>query len=237
MNIFDETINKIFSYTDSDKLEKFSLNDNYNLFWKESINKLENAGYKQLSYNEVIDKVRSSDYLLKYKEQINEINYDLLKKGNIHGINHIIRSSFYALLICIYEQINFAYLNIIFDCIFYHDIGRVNDIDDENHGLNAINKISFLNGKYNDDDFNIIKFVIACHCLEDDKYGNMLNMFNIKNKELSLKILYLIKDADALDRVREYPYLDINYLRLNSSKKLVNFSYELFIKFKMNGSD
>lgn len=232
MNYFEENINNFFNI---DNIVEKTNNDNYHMFWEKSANELKNKGYEQLSYKDIIEKIKSSNYTNIYNKKIHEINYELLKKGEIHGLSHILRASLYTLIICIYEQVNIDYLNIIFDCIFYHDIGRVNDIDDDNHGLNAISKLSFLEKDYSIEELNIIKFVIACHCLEDDNTENFINMFKISDKDKAYKILSIIKDADALDRVREYPYLDIKYLRLDSSKRIVSFSYELYETFYMIG--
>lgn len=46
------------------------------------------------------------------------------------------------------------------------------------------------------------------------------------------KMHEILKDADALDRVRlEEPFVDINYLRTETSKKMVVFAHELFYNY------
>ena len=87
---------------------------------------------------------------------------------------------------------------------------------------------------YNIEDFNTIKFVIESHSLDDNKDYEILKKYDIIKENRALRILKIIKDADALDRVREYPYLNIKYLRTDSSKKLVSFSCELFNSYNVN---
>ena len=228
------TVEKMFyKFLNNMPIENFKENDsNYIHSWKNSVEQLEKMGYVELKYNDIIEYTKESEYVSCYKKFINKINYSLLLKSDVHGLPHIIRSSIYTLIICAYEKIKLEDFKIALECIFYHDIGRINDIDDDYHGYNATKKLLFLDEKYDNNIVNIIKFVITCHCLEDETYSEVLNYYQIGNKELALKILNIIKDADALDRVREYPYLDIKYLRTETSKKLVDFAYIFYQNFK-----
>lgn len=233
MNIFLDAIKELLN---NKELEYIDTSDtDYISSWKSSIKIFNDEGYEQFTIMDIVSDLKDSKYLKYYNNYLKSVNYDLLLNGNIHGIPHIVRSSIYTLIICLYEKVDLDYFNIILDCVFYHDIGRVNDIDDIYHGYNAIEKISFLKNRYLDDSFDIIKFVITSHCVDDDKFDKMLDYFKIKDKNLALKIVNIIKDADALDRVREYPYLDIRYLRVESTKKMVDFSYKIFKNLKLNG--
>lgn len=138
------------------------------------------------------------------------------------------------LILSVLENMPLEDFKLALDSIIYHDIGRVNDIDDEMHGYNATKKLGFLENNYNIEDFNTIKFVIESHSLDDNKDYEILKKYDIIKENRALRILKIIKDADALDRVREYPYLNIKYLRTDSSKKLVSFSCELFNSYNVN---
>ena len=76
--------------------------------------------------------------------------------------------------------------------------------------------------------------MIESHSLDDNKDYEILKKYDIIKENRAIRILKIIKDADALDRVREYPYLNIKYLRTDSSKKLVFFSCELFNSYNVN---
>lgn len=190
---------------------------------------------KNFTYEKVVKKFKKSHRTNLYLKKIQEIDFDLINKNSeIHGLDHILRTSIYALIISINQNISDYDLDIVLTSVFYHDIGRTNDIDDDNHGYNAISKLDFLKDKYSKKEFDTICCLIAAHCLDDDKYISIANEFNIANKKKLYKLLCIIKDADALDRVREYPYTDIKYLRTKISKQLLKLSYEIYYNYELN---
>lgn len=103
-----------------------------------------------------------------------------------------------------------------------HDMGRVNDKVDPSHGeKSAKNKFpiyrEFFKGfGVSDNDLNEIEEAIILHSLYEEN-----------NKNETLKIL---KDADALDRVRLHPPLpDPKFLRFSFTLNLVPKAAELLI--------
>ena len=101
----------------------------------------------------------------------------------------------------------------------YHDVGRVNDSADDFHGQRSA-EVFKKNGKKHAVDMEAATFLIAYHCLDDS-----LGLGQIKKRfdgDKRISLLYkIIKDADALDRVRfGKAGLDISYLRLEESKKM-----------------
>lgn len=216
------------------KNNTFKSNAEFTNSWNNSISMLERLGYSQLSYIDIINYIDNSDYVYYFNLFLNNINYSIILDSDVHGLSHIIRTSIYLLIISVLQNIPLDEFKLALECIFYHDIGRVNDIDDDLHGYNATKKIDFLNQKYNLEEINLIKFVITCHCLEEDSYANVLKYYNINNEKAALMILNIVKDADALDRVREYPYLDIKFLRTDASKKIVDFAYNFYNNYELN---
>ena len=204
---------------------------NYYVLSKEEVEK---EGYNQLSYSDIINIIQSSNLSKYYCNHIKQINEKLIVDSDVHGVSHIVRASIYVLILSVLENMSLEDFKLALDSIIYHDIGRVNDIDDEMHGYNATKKLGFLENNYNIEDFNTIKFVIESHSLDDNKDYEILKKYDIIKENRALRILKIIKDADALDRVREYPYLNIKYLRTDSSKRLVSFSCELFNSYNVN---
>ena len=190
--------------------------------------------YNTINYSDIINILNTSKLKTTYIEAIKNYNTDLIKQSNIHGLSHIIRTSIFLLIISTIEKIKNHDFKIMLESILYHDIGRTNDIDDEFHGYNAINKLDFLKEKYNNTEYNIICAIITGHCIDDKHHNKVAEYFNVKNKSKYYKLLSLVKDADALDRVREYPYIDIKFLRNNTTKKLVPFAYEFFYNYENN---
>jgi len=113
-----------------------------------------------------------------------------------------------------------------------HDIGRDNDIEDEQHGAKSfevfrdyfkrVNKIP--KDCYKED---WVKFLMSYHCISDNIALKELNNMNLSTKDIeTLKFFYnILKDADALDRVRfGIKELDVDYFRLKNSIKYVLFA-------------
>lgn len=109
-------------------------------------------------------------------------------------------------------------LDMLGNVCIYHDIARKTDgEDDDKHGRDSYEIYRLKNG---DDD--TIKFLMEYHCKDDKLAYDYLEKSNITNKENIKKLYNIIKDADALDRVRfGLRGLNPNYLRLEVSKKLV----------------
>ncbi len=96
--------------------------------------------------------------------------------------------------------------------IVYHDIGRTNDAEDDSHGANSRR---IFEKHFSDE---MVGFLIQHHCLDDREAEAWL-----AKRSPVVRLLYqILKDADALDRVRfGIAALDVNYLRLPISHKLV----------------
>lgn len=225
MNDFNNITNKFIK--GNWNFKTINKNTEYHNFYIKSKQDIDNI----INYKYITELLNNAEITNTYFEILKSYNYKLIKQSDIHGISHIIRTSLFLLIISILEKINIEDFKILLESILYHDIGRINDIDDEYHGYNATKEIIFLKEKYNDNDYKMICSIITGHCIDDELYENVASYFNIKNTTKYLKLLSIIKDADALDRVREYPYIDIKYLRTNSAKKLVPFAYEFFYNY------
>ena len=108
--------------------------------------KKQNNNY--LTYLEIVKKLKKSYRTRLSSKKVKEIDFNLFTKiSEVHGLNHMLRCSLYALIISISQNISDDDLDIVLTSIFYHDIGRVNDKDDDYHGYNAISKLEFLKSK------------------------------------------------------------------------------------------
>lgn len=109
-------------------------------------------------------------------------------------------------------------LRVLFDAILYHDIGRTNDDVDDSHGAKS-------NDIYYDavpECNSATAFLIKYHCLDDRKALADLKASNIRNKERVWLLYTILKDADALDRVRfGMRAVDPKYFRNEITHKLL----------------
>lgn len=221
----DKFMNKEYEFKDL---------DNKGEYYQSYIGELNKVNVKQLNYDEIVNLINNSKLKDTYLSKLKDFHYDLVYNSHIHGMSHIIRCSIYLLIICILENISNDEFKILIDCILYHDVGRINDIDDDIHGYRSTTKIEFLKSIYDTIDYNLICSVIEAHCLDDDVYGDIASKYNVIDVYRGIRYLSIIKDTDALDRVREYPYIDVSFLRTNSSKQLIDLTYKLFDSYNIN---
>ena len=190
--------------------------------------RIKNYSINFIDYHTFLEYINQSYLKDTYMYLMNNFNKEIIINSDIHGLGHIYRTSLYIFMISTIEKISVSDFKLLIESVLYHDIGRINDIDDEEHGFNAVKKLEFLKDKYKEEEYNLICFMIASHCLDDDVADKILDIYHIKEVDKAMKLLFLLKDADALDRVREYPYCDINYLRYDSSKRLLLLACDLF---------
>lgn len=162
-----------------------------------------------------------------YKEKLKREWF--FSPDGIHGLVHINRVLIFVLLLGEDLELDDHEIDLLCICAIYHDIGRANDRYDENHGLESYKKIQALSLPMpkNDENANIVKFIIIYHCIDDCRAIEDLKIYPIKNTALALKLYKIFKDCDALDRVR-VDLLDINYLRFEQTKKYIPFAWEIF---------
>lgn len=158
----------------------------------------------------------------------NDLMKLLVNPKGIHGINHIKRVYILVNLIADMENINERDRKILSYCALYHDIGRVNDWYDINHGVNSFLKIekeNLIDNKYKE----IVRFIIENHCNNDKDSIMKINNYKINDKERAMYLYKVFKDSDGLDRVR---IMDFNkkYLRLKISNKLIPIAQKLYYK-------
>lgn len=157
-----------------------------------------------------------------------------LYRTGIHGIEHAFRVLKLVQRLSELEKISLEHKHILEFCAIFHDIGRVNDDIDDYHGVRSIKKLQdhdYFGLKSYDN--SLVKYITENHCISDDLAFNNVFNYRVSNYANALYLIKLFKDADNLDRVR-LGDLDVNYIRIASSKTLVDIAYELF--FKTHGS-
>ena len=154
-------------------------------------------------------------------EEYNEIIKGILDKTFEHGINHLYRVSILSGMIHElvredYDDLNDTTLIHVMMAGLFHDIGRENDEEDTEHGKRSIELLD----KHHIHISKEMRQIIEYHCIDDSLLPECSSQ---------MKILYqILKDADALDRVRfGIRALNTRYLRLDISKSLVFFAYQL----------
>ena len=112
----------------------------------------------------------------------------------------------------------------------YHDIGRIDDSLDDDHGRRSSEKLPSVIS-LSSEDMAIVQAAIYSHSIDDSRMENVIASFGILDKARAIRIAKMLKDADALDRVRVYD-LDPNYLRFPCSCQYVNFANSLYSYYR-----
>lgn len=108
----------------------------------------------------------------------------------------------------------------VMDAAIYHDIGRTHGFDDPDHGKKSYQIYKKENGEN-----SVVKFLIENHCVGDEEARkNLEQSFPEKDRERIFELLGILKDADALDRMRfgfgSRDYIRTEYLHENDAIRL-----------------
>lgn len=215
---------------------------NYNLDKKydnDFTRKYKNGCYdleEQLSLEHIFKFLTENNYMEEFLNEISSIKKDALFNSFGHGYFHNERVLFNAFLIGKLRNVSNSGMRILMDAAKYHDIGRINDLADDAHGLVSANKVERVIGDnpfYKEgENLNILKFIIDYHSTKDSYLESFLENYDIKDKDLARELAKILKDSDGLDRVRlsmgqNFSELDTTFLRTEESKRLVKASHQL----------
>lgn len=167
-----------------------------------------------------------------YKNYLKECNFSNPNSA-CHEKIHCLRVLLLALIIAKKLRLKDKNINLLAIACIFHDAGRINDDIDEKHGLYSYNIFKERIGAKNEE-AEILKFLMEYHCKDDNLALKYLEDNNIKDKKNVWLMYKILKDADALDRVRfGVRSLDVNYLRLKESNKLLLVAQECLVNLKL----
>lgn len=163
-------------------------------------------------------------------ESLDYINYFNLKEeyfdhpSHIHGIRHTYRVMSHCIVLG--DILNLRRdAKLAFCAAYIHDMSRKHDGRCSDHGPWAAEyKLPlfaplFSSVGVSESEIQAIRTAVHWHSLQDEIDGDHEHY----------RIVAILKDADALDRVRLKPGLfDLNYLRFPESRGLVQYAEKLF---------
>ncbi len=161
-----------------------------------------------------------------FEYYVKALKKECLYQSHIHGIGHIERVLLFGGLIAMQNHCNEADTRLVLLACSYHDIGRVDDSLDDGHGKRSSEKLPEVISLPTED-MAIVQAAIHAHSINDVLMEDTIHKYGIYDKERALAIARMLKDADALDRVRVMD-LDPNFLRFSCSHKYVDFAYTLY---------
>jgi putative nucleotidyltransferase with HDIG domain len=136
---------------------------------------------------------------------------------SLHGVCHTQRVHIHAQRLT--RELGWAELDaqLALKAALWHDIGRTNDGEDNGHGAQSAARAAHLGltEALAPADADAVLFAVFFHCLPDETAKEEAPRWHeerggrgagrLPDPERALRILWLLKDADALDRVRLGP--------------------------------
>ena len=143
--------------------------------------------------------------------------------GGIHGVSHTLRVLRHAERLSSALGLPGLEREAALVAALWHDVGRTHDGWDRRHGAKSAAKVARLGlGRGLDPELSrLAHFAVELHCLPDRAAPRAAARH--PDPDLALRVLWVLKDADGLDRVRLEPWdgLDSKRLRFECSKEMV----------------
>lgn len=144
--------------------------------------------------------------------------------SSLHGMGHVYRVMYHVLKLGTLLKYKHE-TKLAFFAAFIHDMSRLHDGKCSDHGQRAADDklpqflTLFKNNGMKEEDIPYMYTAVANHSLPSE----------ISNDHHHYIVTAILKDADALDRVRISPDdLKLNLLRFSESVSLISFAEELF---------
>lgn len=187
-----------------------------------------------------LDILKSNDEIFsKMKKLVEMYNEEFYSADTFHDKNHAERVCFYSMVIANYLKVDINLQNELLMASLFHDLGK--KIQNENHGTIAIDILKELNIEVS----SLTKFLVEAHEVnreDEQSLVLLLNKYEICDRVTAVNLLYILKDADALDRTRFSVFqksqqdIDISFITYDVSKKLIDLANYLSKVFYNNSS-
>lgn len=161
-----------------------------------------------------------------FLQTLTALNYDALYQSPIHGPGHIERTMLHGAFCAMEEPLSLADTALLLECCAYHDVGRVNDALDENHGYRSSKQLAQLTGRTGQE-LVMMTAAVDAHSRPESELIPTLKRYELQDWDRAFTLTQLLKDADGLDRVRIWD-LDVRHLRRQASRQREDFAEYLF---------
>lgn len=184
--------------------------------------------YKQMTVQPILDWIAQNQIMEYIRENVDSFDRNIFPSFQYHNLTHSLNVCLLAMVIARSYDIDYNQKKILLDASLLHDIGRIDDTYDFQHGaIGATLAESILsNQSFYQDEKNLLlaKALILGHNRSPYDISTFLShgLEPIQGNVLLLKIL---KDADILDLVRLKDFsIDLNEISLDVSKSLLDFA-------------
>lgn len=186
----------------------------------------------QVELTDVVSTLRNSGLLARYEAEVRYLKSKGYYQFNYpeHNIDHVERVLLYSMYMGEKLQLNDWQLDVLIEAAKFHDVGR--EFSNTNHSeFSAKEVINALSDKYSQEELALIAAAIEYHEVPDNDQAlqSIAEKYDVQSQDYSSlkKIATILKDADAIDRVRFPGNLNVDYLRTTEAKTLVKSAYQL----------
>ncbi len=182
----------------------------------------------QLSIQQVLDFINEHEILDYIANNLALIDKSVFPNFIYHNINHSCNVAILSLIMASYYNVDNSLKKVLLDAALLHDIGRIDDIYDYNHGYIGSKIVDEILEKdlfyANNNYLNLVKALIFGHNKSPYDYLPF-QVYNIEPNQDNILLLKILKDADTLDltRITELKF-NSEELYLESARYLVNFA-------------
>ena len=191
---------------------------------------LEEAFFSEdmVGFEALMKQFQNSMYFTLWQQAMHTLKWEILHQSRLHGRSHIERTMLFGTLLAMKESLSQSdTILLLFGCS-YHDVGRQSDRLDDLHGQRSAARMAEITGLSEGDDLNILRTMAEAHSINDAQLGTVCKKYNVQDLERARKLAFLLKDADALDRVRISHMLDTRYFRFPNSHALLPFAFRIY---------
>lgn len=198
---------------------------------------IESTGVEQISLSEMLNRFQENGRLKDIIAFDSKIQADTNQYASFeHGSNHTRRVGFFARVIGENEGLSDNDMNVLLYAVQNHDIGRIHDGEDKEHGEKSVEKLRQLleenkrnRNRFSQKDMKLIYFIMENHSKSAKENEAALRDLPEDEQDRYRLMLNCLKDADKLDRIRlgKYDGLDATRLQLPFSQRIVKMAYEV----------
>ena len=181
-------------------------------------------------FQPMFDRLSAWQYYPMLLETLRDLNRDALFVSKMHGLGHIERTILQGAFCAMEEGLNAADTRLLFLACSYHDVGRVSDWEDTEHGHRSAGVIGELTG-CTGEDLLILQGAVDAHSRRENELRPTVAGYGAPSEARALCIAELLKDSDGLDRVR-LGDLDVRFLRREASRTRAALSQEVYDRYQ-----
>ncbi len=188
---------------------------------------------RQAGLSELIRNIREWDGFGPFAAQLKGLKRHALYQSPVHGHSHVERVAVHTAFLAKLLGVGEAERPALYAMAMYHDVGRENDGEEPGHGMRSAMQVDSLCPEFSPEERRLIKAAAEAHSLPDRQERAVYEKYFGTDESLYGRYrrgLWILKDADALDRFRlSGRSLKVSLLRLPESPQLVTAACEMVL--------